>query len=579
MLYDLWPAERQAPVINTQQWRVAPPPPDGFRLDLDGVAGSLRGPLPARLLYNRGIRSSVAAKQFLNPTASALSDPFAMPDMDKAARRLLQAIRADEPVGVFGDFDVDGLTGTAVVLETIRHLGGRSMPYIPHREQDGHGLSIQAIEAFVSAGVKLLITVDTGTTAIDEVRAARQAGIETIITDHHLTDGDLPAALAIVNPHLASEAGTEFSGSGVAFKLAQAVCSLAGVDWPGPIIALAALGTIADSAPLTGENRTIVREGLEELGRTRHAGLRALLECSRPRGSHGRPDTELISFYVAPRLNAPGRLGDAEPSMRILTTDDPNEAAILASRLDSLNNERKRLGEQAWEAAMSQLARLGTDEPVTVVRCDGFPAGLLGPLAGRLCDRYGRPAIAYAVDDGIARASARSLPAFDIHASLQPHGAELERFGGHARAAGFTVRLDRLNGLVDSIRGRAAWAMMGAGSGPVLDIDAEAPLESIGASMWDFVKVMEPFGEANTQPLLVSRGLSPTNVRTIGRDAKHLRITLECNGRKADAIGFGLGEADLGRGNVDVVYSLRTDNWNGQVRKELQLRDIRPSTP
>ena len=565
-----------------KKWKVAPPPPDGFNIELGGVSPVLaHGTLINRLLYNRNIRTRSVARDFLNPSTEGFSDPFALPDMEIAAERLVKAIDRREHVGVFGDFDVDGLTGTAIVVRTIETLGGTAMPFIPHREDDGHGLSMQAVKAFEEAGVKLIVTVDTGSTAVDEVRAAKAAGIETIITDHHLLDGELPDAVALVNPQ-SDAIAAPLTGAGVAFKLAQAVFGMAGIDMPFDLLSLAALGTIGDSAPLTGENRIITRFGLEELGRTRHPGLQALLDIARPPSAGGRPTTELIAFYVSPRLNAPGRLGDAEPSLRLLTTNSHEEAAILAARLDSANNERRKLSEEVWKSAQSQITDM-TDlgasgvPNLIAVRCDGFPAGVLGPLAGRLSEEYRTPALAYSVTDGVARASMRSVPGFDVHAALTPLSQNLVRFGGHAAAAGFTVETGYLDAVLADLERSAAWSMMGRDPDPVIEIDVETRLGDMGASMWDFISVMEPFGAANPKPVFMSRGVTPSEVKTIGSTGKHLRMTIEDDGRRVGAIGFNLGDRPLGRGQVDIVYELRNDSWRGRVRKELGLLDIRPS--
>lgn len=562
----------------TKKWRLFTPPPDGFRLDLGGGVSPViaHAPLVNRLLFNRNIRTQAVARAYLNPSEKGFTDPYLLPDMEIAAKRLLHAIRNDEPVGVFGDFDVDGLTGTAIIVRMVEELGGVAMPFIPNREEDGHGVSMLAVRAFQEAGVKLIVTVDTGSTAVDEVKAASAIGIDTIITDHHLLDGDLPAAIAMVNPQSMAESAP-LTGAGVAFKLAQAVFALADSDMPFDLVTLAALGTIGDSGPLTGENRLITRFGLEELGRTRHPGLQALLELSRPPSATGRPDTELVSFYIAPRLNAPGRLGDAEPSLRILTTSSHEEAALLAARLDSANNERKRLSEDVWKMATIQLDGNSAEKKLIAVRCDGFPAGILGPLAGRLSDEYKSPAVAYSVTDGVARASMRSIPGFDVHSALTPLSGSLVRFGGHAAAAGFTVDEGYLEAVLAELERSASWSLMGHETEQVIDIDAEVHLSEMGASMWDFVSAMEPFGAANSKPVFMSRGVSPSEVKTMGATGRHLRMTLEHEGRKVNAIGFGLGGAPLGRGLVDIVYELRSDTWRGRQRKELGLLDIRPS--
>ncbi len=509
-----------------------------------------------------------------------------LPDLDRAAARLLTACAAGEPIGICGDFDVDGLTGTAILASVIRTLGGRPVPYIPHREQDGHGVSLLAISAFRDAGVNLMVTVDTGTNAAAEIAAARAAGIETIVTDHHLPAASAanggwarPAAYAVVNPHLNGADGASPCGAGVALLVALAMCESAGVEPPPEVHVLAALGTIADGASLRGWNRALVRHGLDALGKTRHPGLRALLAISRPSGAGARPDTEFVSYYVAPRLNAPGRLGDAGPSLRLLMTSDPDEADALAARLDALNTERQRLAQVAWDAAGKWLANSPPDgHPMVVVRCDSVPPGLLGPLAGKLCDVYGRPAVALGMADGGVRASARSTPGFDVHNAVAAHAPLLERFGGHARAAGFTVRPENLEAVLAGIERLAAWAAMNGEARAAIEADAEVRVEDLGVGMWEFVSLMAPFGEGNPAPVLVARRVQPLQVKTMGATGRHLRMTVEDNGRSVDAIGFGLGAAELGRGRVDIAFGLRTDTWNGRLRRELDLKAIRPAS-
>ena len=562
-----------------RKWQVSEPPPPGFRLDLGFLGSGVRGPLPARLLWNRGVRSDSDVAAYFSSGLEDFLDPVILPDMDKAVVRIGRAIKNGEIIGVFGDFDVDGLTGTAIVLRIIRSLGGEAIPYIPNRETDGHGLSIQATDSFQGAGVTLIVTVDTGSTAVEEIKYAKSIGIDTVVTDHHLIETERPDAVAIVNPHL-TELGApqsvDYSGAGVAFKLAQALSHAGGRDFPEELLPLAALGTIADIVPLVSENRTLVREGLRVLGQTDLPGLRALLDISRAPGASGRPTSELISFYVAPRLNAPGRMGDAEPSLQILSTDDESEAHALAERLDADNNKRRSLSEQAWEHALTQFD-VGSDDPIVAVNCDGFPMGILGPLAGRLNELTGKPGIAYLLVDGFARASCRSNTVLDLHAALSTHADKFERFGGHARAAGFSIKNELLPDLLDDLRKHAAWGALGAPSLPVLHADAEVRLEDLTVSTWNFVASMEPFGEANREPVLVTYGAVPLDVRTVGVGGKHLKISFDADERRVDSIGFGLGDRPLGSGAVDIAYQLRTEIWRGRTRHQLGIRDIRPT--
>ena len=562
-----------------REWQVSEPPPPGFRLELGFLGFGVRGPLPARLLWNRGVRSDSDVAEYFSSGLEDFLDPGNLPDMDKAVDRIGRAIKNGETIGVFGDFDVDGLTGTAIVLRIIRSMGGQAIPYIPNRETDGHGLSIQATDSFSGAGVTLIVTVDTGSTAVEEIKYAKSIGIDTVVTDHHLIETKRPDAVAIVNPHLGesdSDQSVDYSGAGVAFKLAQALSRADGGDFPEYLLPLAALGTIADIVPLVSENRTLVREGLRMLGQTDLPGLRALLDISRSPGASGRPTAEFISFYFAPRLNAPGRMGDAEPSLQILSTDDESEARVLAERLDADNNKRRSLSEKTWEHALTQFD-VESDDPIVAVNCDGFPMGLLGPLAGRLNELTGKPGIAYQLVDGFARASCRSNNVLDLHATLSTHADKFDRFGGHARAAGFSIKNELLPELLDDLRKHAAWGALGARTLPVLNADAEVSLEDLTVSTWNFVASMEPFGEANREPVLVTYGAIPLDVRTVGVGGKHLKISFDVGGRRIDSIGFGLGDRPLGSGAVDIIYQLRTEIWRGKTRHQLGIRDIRPT--
>ena len=566
-----------------RKWQIAEPPPPGFRLDLGFLGSGVHGPLPALLLWNRGVRTDADVERYFSTGLNDFLDPFQLPDMEIAADRIVSAVENGETVGVFGDFDVDGLTGTAIMLRIIRTLGGKAVPYIPNRENDGHGLSNQAVDSFSDAGVSLITTVDTGSTAIDEISYAKSKGIDTVVTDHHLIETERPDAVAIVNPHVESSGETDdsdqsvdYSGAGVAFKLAQALCATTGRDFPEELLPLAALGTIADIVPLVSENRSLVREGLRVLGQTDLPGLRSLLDISRAPGASGRPTAELISFYIAPRLNAPGRMGDAEPSLQILSTDDVMEARALAERLDSENNKRRLLSEKAWEHASTQFD-VTSDDPIVVVNCDGFPMGILGPLAGRLNELTGKPSVAYQLVDGFARASCRSNIVLDLHAALSNHADQFERFGGHARAAGFSIKHDLLDNLLEDLRRHAAWGVLGASPLPTMHADAEVRLTDLTVSTWNFVAAMEPFGEANRKPVLVTYGATPIDVRTVGAGGKHLRISFEADGRRIDSIGFSLGDKPLGSGKVDIIYELRSEIWRGKTRHQLGLRDIRPS--
>ena len=560
------------------EWQVAEPPAPGFRLNLGELRSGVNASLAGRLLWNRGIRNDAAADGYFFSGRDDLVDPLELPEMVAAVDRIQKAIKSNETIGVFGDFDVDGLTGTATVIRIIRSIGGKAIPYIPNRETDGHGLSNRAIDSFHMAGVSLITTVDTGSTAVNEIVYAKKLGIETIVTDHHLIDTERPQAVAVVNPHLNSIRLVDYSGAGVAFKVAEAISAAFGQGFPEKLLPLAALGTIADIVPLVSENRTLVREGLKILGQSELPGLRALLDISRPPGGSGRPTSELVSFHIAPRLNAPGRLGDAEPSLQLLVTDNNSEAYALANRLESDNIKRRSLSEKAWEHASSQFD-MNSDDPIVLVNCDRFPMGLLGPLAGRLNEITGKPAIVYQIVDGLARASCRSSTTLDLHAALSTQSDKFERFGGHAKAAGFTIKEDLLTESLEHLRHHAASGQMGAPLLPALHADAQVGLDELTVSVWRFISAMEPFGECNRAPLFISRGVIPLDVRTVGTDGKHLKVSFAtANDRRIESIGFGLGDRRIGSGLVDIAYQLRSETWRGKTRHQLGLMDIRPAS-
>ncbi|MCH7642011.1 MAG: single-stranded-DNA-specific exonuclease RecJ [Chloroflexi bacterium] len=568
--------------VTGRRWAITPEPEPEALSRLNGaVSGTTSrvSQLGARLLYNRGIRDAEEARIFLNPELSQLGDPFALPDMERAVDRVFQAIGNREKIAVFGDFDVDGLSATALLLHALRDLGGTVVAHIPGRDGTGHGLNNDALGRLAADGVSLILTVDTGSNDTDEIAFAASIGVDVIVTDHHIVETRPQRVLALVNPHLSSNgAGDGLTGAGVAFKLAQALYLRASRNWPSHVIALAALGTVADVGPLKGENRVIVWEGLRQLAQTSHAGLSALLARAHPNG--GDLDTEALSFNVIPRLNAPGRLGEAGPSLNLLTADDPAEALMLAQQVDEMNTERRRLSQEAWDTASAELAGAGgngTLPAALIVRSTGFRTGILGPLAGRLCGEHGRPAIAIAIGETHSRASVRSTDAFDAHAALLTVADLFEQWGGHARAAGFTVRNEHLSEVLDAFLEQAAKAATTPENTPPIRADAEIGFSDLGRDTWDFVKALGPFGEENPTPVFVTRNLSPGQVRTMGAGGRHLRLTLEDGRGTWNAIGFGLGKAPLGGGAVDAIYSLRTNVWRGRTRQELHLLDIRPS--
>ena len=388
--------------MPTKVWRRRPTPPPGFAKSL-GMP-----PFQAHLLYNRGVRSREELDVYLAADLRLAADPMLLPDMGKAVARLRRALSTGEMIGVFGDFDTDGVTGTALLVQALQELGSRVVPYLPDRVDEGHGMNVEAIKSLRARGVSLLVTVDCGVSSVEEVKLASSLGIDTIITDHHSLPSSVPDALAIVNSKRSDSSYPfrELTGVGLSFKLVEALWAALGRARPDQLLELVALGTVADVGPLTGENRHLVKWGLDRLNETRNVGLRALVASSRLR--MGSLDTDSLSFGLIPRLNAAGRLGDANLSLDLLTATSPEAAERIAEELESRNNERRLLTAQGLAQSQEQLnLQLQTVPSIIIVQHQEWLPGILGLIAGNLSERFYRPAIAISVGEQVSRASAR----------------------------------------------------------------------------------------------------------------------------------------------------------------------------
>ena len=577
------PASQQ-PIAS--RWRVADPPPDGFFLELDDLAprGSLA--LVSKLLYNRGICNVSDARSFLNDGLETMQSPDVLPGMQRAVDVILSAIHKGKGIGILGDFDADGITATAIIVLTLRKLGVEPRYHLPHREIEGHGISLQSLEEFQKQGVSVVITVDTGITAFQEVDYAKMLGIEVVITDHHIpADGQLPNAAAIVNRHLAEDTGVaDYCGAATAFKLAMALLAEAGLEPAPELIPLAAVGTLADQTELLGDNRIIVREGLKLLDNTAPPGLIELTRLIAGQIRHDGPyDSEFITFQLAPRLNAPGRLDSADPSLKLLISSDIYAAMQLAQDLDEANRKRRSIADKAWRAAKPKIDRLVAEgHNVMAVEVDPtFPMGVLGPLAGHASDYAASPAFAYQVINGSARASARSVPGFDIHQALEATANKLQRFGGHAAAAGFAADASLIPEIVAHLETQMSWSSLGANVDEriVRTADAEILPSQLGYSLWEFIERMAPFGTGNPEPLFLMRNAQTANINYMGRNKDHVRLTLhDDTGRYFRAVGFRMADDLPPTRMVDTVVSLKTDYYRGNRRRELRLHDIAASS-
>jgi single-stranded-DNA-specific exonuclease len=572
-----------------KRWEIASPVPSSVLERFPDLS-----PLLVQVLYNRELYDPQAVKAFLAgywPAGSSVSgaDPFAMRDMDRAVDVLVRAIRRGDPIAIYGDFDADGVTATALLVQALTGLGADVRPYIPNRVDEGYGLNLRALAKLYKDGVRLVVTVDCGIRALEEVDQARRL-LELIITDHHTVGPELPFALAVIDPKRedCTYPFKKLAGVGVAFKLAQALIRAAPeckIDvhveerW---LLDLVALGTVADLVPLMGENRSLVRLGLEVLNEARREGVRALLHAARVRP--GDVVASSIGFGLGPRLNAAGRLGDAQLSYDLLVTGDGQEADRLAGRLNERNRLRQDLTAQAYELAEGMALAENPETPLLFAAHKGFQSGIVGLVAGRLTEAYYRPSVVVEKGAETSKGSCRSIPEFHITQALDECRDLLVRHGGHEAAAGFTVRTENLEALAQRLTALAGERLGGQELVPRIEIDAVVSLADMDWAVVEWLQQLEPCGQENELPVFLSRGVSVVQAQVVGNDGRHLKLQLGSasgfgeNQRVWDAIAFRQGErlAELGD-RVDIVYNLEANEWNGERRLQLNVQDLRPA--
>jgi single-stranded-DNA-specific exonuclease len=575
--------------LPRKHWKVAVPAPPDWLEQVNGHLGV--PPLIGQILYNRGVCTLEEADCFFADAESEAS-PFRLLGLQEAVTRIRRSIRAGELIVVYGDFDVDGITATAVLTETLEALGAKVRPYIPNRFNEGYGLNKDALTRLAADGAKLIVTVDCGIRSPDEVTHADSLGVDMIVTDHHSVGQDLPQACAVVNPKQ-QHCGYGFqdlAGVGVAFKVAQALLA---VDHHVPLnggaklheddlLDLVALGTVADLAPLVGENRRLVRRGLALINHAPRPGLAAMIAASNLRT--GRIGTAAIGYALGPRLNAAGRLDDARTSYALLTSRDPQKANELALALNQTNDERKRQTQTALRVAREQvLAQVGADaapDTLLVAIGEDFPQGIVGLVAGRLSEEFYRPAVVIEKGLEYCRGSARSIREFNITTALDECRELLVRYGGHAAAAGFTVSRKNLPVMLERLRVIAQRELAGRRLLPSLDVDVETPLSAMTVETARALDRLEPCGIGNPSPLFMTRGLMVRAARAVGEEKKHLKLSLYDGRVGREAIAFGLGALARNDGKlppVDVVYALETNDWYCEERPQLRIEDLRPS--
>ncbi len=563
-----------------KRWQIQPTLPPSVRKQFS-VAGY--SPLVAQLLYNRGVTTPQLAEEFF--FSESEGNPFTLPEMSEAVTRLRQAMRKGELIVVYGDYDADGVTATALLTDALRSLGARVDARIPHRVNEGYGLNVDALRELRETGCTVVVTVDCGVRSIAEAEFARSIGLDLIITDHHSVGDALPPAIACIDPKRADSRYPfqDLSGVGVAYKLAQALlrahrqAPLRGDVRPireDALLDLVALGTVADLAPIVGENRVLVKQGLERLNRTDRPGLLELIAISRLQ----RPvSANRISYVLGPRLNAAGRLDTAMASYRLLTTRFPDEARALAEELERCNRERQQLTVEAVQKARQVV--LGAEEtpPLVFVAAPDILGGIAGLVASRLAEEFYRPSVVVQITDEVSRGSARSIPELNITSALDQCSDILERHGGHAAAAGFEVRNDLLDTLHRRLLEIAGRELKGEELAPTLVADAEVPLSEMTWDTMAELRTLEPHGYGNRTPVFVSRRVQVKNSRIVGE--KHLKLMVSDGRAVWDAIAFR--QADKASGLpyfVDLAFTLEVNSWNGQDRLQLNVKDIRPSS-
>lgn len=566
-----------------KQWRVAKPI---TKTETDKFPEI--NPIVLQLLFNREIDNQQKVDKFLNPDyGENLHDPFLFLDMEKAVIRVLEAIVKEEKIVVYGDYDADGVTASAIMTELIRTLGGKPEIYIPFRETEGYGLNEDAAKELIKKGVQLLITVDCGISNFKEIELLNKNKVDVIITDHHHQLSNIPKAFAILNPNkeLENYPFKSLAGCGVAFKLVQAIIKKQkdyqvnqledGFEkW---LLDLVAIGTIADIQPLLDENRVLVKYGLVVLQKTKRLGLLKLVEIMS--SNLTQIDERVVGWQIAPRLNAAGRLNHASSAYQLLITDEIKEAERLAKELNQTNQERQQLTDKINLEARQILGEV-KDQKILIIVGESWPTGVVGLVAGRLTDEFHRPSLVISKYKGEIIGSGRSIPEFNIIKAIEKCGDYLSRFGGHAQACGFTLKNE---GSLEQFKNKmvelAKKELDKKDIAPILEIDAEIKLEEVNWELFEELEKFTPFGEGNPKPKFLAKDLTVTEAQTVGQEGKHMRLMVKHNTpiiRKTIGFCFGDWCAKLKTGDkIDMVFEVDVNEWNGNRELQLKIVDLR----
>lgn len=557
-----------------------------YNLELELLLAKELGiPRPiSRILINRGIESVEAARKFLNPDISQLYNPYLMKDIDKAVKRIKDSLAKNEKVMIFGDYDVDGITATSLLIKVFKLLGKDVDYYIPNRIDEGYGLNKGAIEYAYNKGVTLIITVDCGISSHEEVLYAKKLGIDIIVTDHHEPQGELPEAYAVVNPKQKDclYPFKELAGIGVAFKLCQGLLT---DEIPDnqllELLDIVTVGTVADVVPLIDENRIIVNYGLQLLSQTKNNGLSALIKVSGLSGT--QINTSHIAYMIAPRINAAGRIANPVLGVELLLCTDSEAAMEIALTLDDINKERQIIEEEIFKQAQDIIENQIdlSKERVIVISCEGWHSGVIGIVASKITEKYFRPCILISLKDGIGKGSGRSIPAFNLFEALDRCKNYLLKYGGHEQAVGLTIKQDEIQDFKKTINEIAFETLDKKDIQPWIEIDANIDPEEIEMKLVDSLYKLEPYGIGNPVPVFICNNLDVVNYRRVGKDNSHIKFTFKYNNKFITGIGFNMGyildeDTRIKKGEkVSIAFCLDFDNWNGNRCINLLIKDIK----
>ena len=563
----------------TKIWKLRSPSPHASNLaDETGIT-----PLEAQLLINRGITDTSSAKSFLTPRLSNLKDPMLLKDMDMAVEMIVGAIENEEKITIYGDYDADGITATALLVNFFSSIGIPVSYYVPNRLTEGYSLNPEAVEKMARDGVGLIITVDCGTSNRNELELAREREIKVVVTDHHQIPKDFEPICPVINPHR-SDSSFPFqnlAGVGLAFFLAIAVrAALREQGWfrerPEPdlkhYLDLVALGTVADMVPLLEQNRILVKWGMERIRASSWPGIKAIQEIAVVNASGVTPHD--IAFKFAPRLNAPGRMGSAKIGIEVLTTDDPAYAKDLAGEMNGLNSERQSVEQGILEQIDDTISTEDLEDRKTlVVAGRDWHRGVLGIVASRLVDKYGRPALVLNIEDGRAVGSGRSIEGFNLHQALERLGHLFERFGGHYHAVGFALDAGNINVLDKELEGLAQEVLSEDDLIPKVEIDAEVALADLTLQTLKHMEALSPYGSGNPEPIFCSHALQVLDSRIVGE--RHLKLKVKQDGSVLEAIGFGLSDRHPLQGEtINLAFTPQINEWQGVERIQLKIVDL-----